>query len=242
MEVGRKMESIKRLRMTLVTVLIFLMIAGVTFLFLEKQMKRIPRYHRYSSSLISQIKEITHGEELLEQPLAMEANNNIFTDNSLEMAETASHSTDSPKAEETLPTAISRYVVDKHTVAWGECFSLITGDYWDDMFLWPDLYMLNDMKSGDPDLIYPNEVIEIFNRLGEGNNYSAPEKEVILDAYIDVYLIYKDLGEEKNNSAWSLLWCAAKYDKDFLDTYADRIDPADRAMAQKYIDEKGIIE
>ncbi|MDC7224024.1 MAG: hypothetical protein PQJ60_09810, partial [Spirochaetales bacterium] len=159
-----------------------------------------------------------------------------------EMFPSASETMPSATENSTLPPAISRYVVEKHTVVWGECFSLITGDYWGDMFLWPDLYMLNDMKSGDPDLIYPNEVVEIFNRLGEGDNYSIPEKEVILEAYIDVYDIYKKLGDEKNNSAWSLLWCAAKYDRDFLDTYADRIDPADRAMAQKYIDEKGIID
>ena len=218
------MENTKRLQMTLITVLIFLMLAGVTFLFIRRELNAMPRYHRYSSPLVSSLAEkpaetaqpaeaVTAGEE-------NEAYANIST----------------------LPASLSRYVVDKHTVEWGECFSLITGDYWGDMFLWPDLYMLNDMKSGDPDLIYPNEVVEIFNRLGEGNNFSSLEKDTILEAYIDVYDIYKNLGDEKNNSAWSLLWCAAKYDPDFLDKYSSRIEPADRAMAQKYIDEKGIIE
>ncbi|MDC7219997.1 MAG: hypothetical protein PQJ59_08660 [Spirochaetales bacterium] len=210
--------------MTLVTVLIFLAMAGVTLLFMKRQINSIPRYHRYSTSLVpssagSMIKPVVT-EEAPPAP------------------------TPTPAATEPapLPTEISRYVVEKHTVEWGECFSLVTGDYWGDMFLWPDLYMLNDTRSGDPDLIYPNEVLEIFNRLGEGDNYSAPEREVILEAYIDVYNIYKEIGDEKNNSVWTLLWCAAKYDNDFLDNYAARIDPADRAMAQKYIDEKGIID
>ena len=218
------MENTKRLRMTLVTVLIFLMIAGVTFLFIKRQLDQIPRYYRYSSSLVTSIADEPSAAATAEAiiPAAEpEAGNKEIT---------------------TLPASISRYVVDRHTVEWGECFSLITGAYWGDMFLWPDLYLLNDMKSGDPDLIYPNEVVEIFNRLGEGDNYSAREKDRILEAYIDVYDIYKGLGEGKNNSAWSLLWCAAKYDRGFLDKYAGRIDPADRAMAQKYIDEKGILE
>ncbi len=220
------MENTRRLKMTLLTVLIFLMMVGVTVLFLWRQQQTLPRFHRYSSSLSLPLTREQAAPA--ETPRAEPAS---------EPAQTAP-----VKNTSTLPPAISRYVVDKHTVEWGECFSLITGDYWGDMFLWPDLYMLNDMKSGDPDLIYPNEVVEIFNRLGQGDSYTAPEKDVILNAYIDVYDIYKGLGDRKNNSAWSLLWCAAKYDRNFLDRYADRIDPADRAMAQKYIDEKGIID
>ena len=222
MKEGRKMENTRRLRMTLFTVLIFLMIAAVTLLFIKRQLNTMPRYHRYASSLVS---------SLADTPAAVQPAEKARPAETLPAEETS-----------TLPPAISRFVVEKHTVVWGECFSLITGDYWGDMFLWPDLYMLNDMKSGDPDLIYPNEVVEIFNRLGEGDSFSAREKDAILEAYIDVYDIYKGLGDEKNNSAWSLLWCAAKYDRNFLDKYADRIDPADRAMAQKYISEKGIID
>jgi hypothetical protein len=230
-EAGRKMENIKRLRMTLLTVLIFLMMVGVTFLFIKRQMGTIPRFHSYTATLT---------EPLTEKPKPSIAAVTKETETTGTVAKASE-----PAVEQTnsvLPDEISRFVVDKHTVEWGECFSLITGDYWGDMFLWPDLYMLNDMKSGDPDLIYPNEVIEIFNRLGQGDTYTGRERETILQAYIDVYRIYKSLGDKKNNSAWSVLWCAAKYDENFLTNYGDQIDPADRAMAQKYINEKGIIE
>ncbi|MDT8299167.1 MAG: hypothetical protein RQ801_12740, partial [Spirochaetaceae bacterium] len=71
---------------------------------------------------------------------------------------------------------IVRYVVESHTVVGGESFSLITGMYWDDIFLWPDLYVHNDMKSGDPDLIYPDEIIDIYNRLGKGDEYTDAER------------------------------------------------------------------
>ncbi|QEN09614.1 hypothetical protein EXM22_17090 [Oceanispirochaeta crateris] len=137
---------------------------------------------------------------------------------------------------------IQRQITGEHKVLEGENFSLITGFYWDDIFLWPDLYIRNSMRSDDPDLIYPDEIVTIYNRLGTGNNFSTRETEEILEAYLQVYEIYKKLGAEKNNSVWSLLWCAARYDHDFLDTYKDRIDPADRAMAQKYIDEQGFLD
>lgn len=144
--------------------------------------------------------------------------------------------------EEVEAEEIRRYITGEHTVKKGESFSLITGYYWEDIFLWPDLYIRNDMRSDDPDMIYPDEIIKIYNRLGIGNTFSGQDTEEILEAYLQVYRVYKNLGEKKNNSVWSLLWCAAKYDHDFLDNYKDRIDPDDRAMAQKYINEEGFLD
>ena len=137
---------------------------------------------------------------------------------------------------------IVRFIVDRHTVVGGESFSLITGIYWDDIFLWPDLYIRNDMKSEDPDLIFPDEIVDIYNRLGREDFYSDAERTTILDAYIQVYKRFKALGPHKNGSAWTLLWCGAKYDHDFLEIYAETIDPEDRAIAQRYIDEEGFLD
>ena len=135
-----------------------------------------------------------------------------------------------------------RFIVDHHTVIKDESFSLVTGIYWDDVYLWPDLYIRNEMKSEDPDIIYPDEIVDIYNRLGKGDLYNDIEKDEILKAYIEVYDIYKKLGKEKENSVWALLYSGAKYDHDFLQLFSNRIDPADKAMAQKYIDEEGYLD
>jgi hypothetical protein len=140
------------------------------------------------------------------------------------------------------PAVPERYIVDHHTVVKDESFSLVTGKYWDDVYLWPDLYIRNEMKSEDPDIIYPDEIIDIYNRLGKGDIYNDIEKDEILKAYIEVYDIYKKLGNVKENSVWALLYSGAKYDHDFLQLFSDRIDPADKAMAQKYIDEEGYLD
>lgn len=137
---------------------------------------------------------------------------------------------------------IIRYTVDSHTVVGGQSFSFITGMYWDDVFLWPDLYVLNDLKSEDPDLIYPDEIVDIYNRLGRGDVYTEDEKTMILDAYIEVYDRFKALGPHKNGSAWTLLWCGAKYDHNFLDLYAHRIEPEDLEVAKRYIEEEGFLD
>lgn len=140
------------------------------------------------------------------------------------------------------PSIPERYIVDQHTVIKDESFSLVTGQYWDDVYLWPDLYIRNEMKSKDPDIIYPDEIIDIYNRLGSGDVYNDIEKDEILKAYIEVYDIYKKLGTMKENSVWALLYSGAKYDHDFLELFSDRIEPADKAMAQKYIDEEGYLD
>ncbi len=146
---------------------------------------------------------------------------------------------DDPFKTSTLP---ERYIIDHHTVVKNESFSLITGKYWQDLYLWPDLYIKNEMRSEDPDIIYPKEVIDIYNRLGKGDQYDDIDKDQILKAYIEVYNIYKKLGPEKDNSVWALLYSGAKYDHNFLELFSDRIDPVDKAMAQKYIDEEGYLD
>jgi len=140
------------------------------------------------------------------------------------------------------PGLPERFIVDHHTVVKDESFSLVTGIYWDDVYLWPDLYIRNEMKSEDPDIIYPDEIVDIYNRLGNGDIYDDIEKDEILRAYIEVYDIYKSLGKDKENSVWALLYSGAKYDHDFLQLFSDRIDPEDKAMAQKYIDEEGYLD
>jgi len=147
-----------------------------------------------------------------------------------------------PAAPEPEEKEIVRFVTGEHKVIGGESFSLITGMYWNDIFLWPDLYVLNDMESEDPDLIFPDEIVDIYNRLGSGDEYSRAERNMILDAYMKVYRRYKSIGPEKNGSAWTLLWCGAKYDHEFLDIYSDEIDPEDLEVARRYIEEEGFLD
>ena len=168
----------------------------------------------------------------------MSNENDTSSWNTVETAE--SPDTDTPVPPEQKEP--ERYIVDKHVVIGGESFSVITGMYWNDYFLWPDLYIRNKMLSEDPDLIFPHEVIDIYNRPGNSNNFTEVEKSVIFDSYIKVYNRFKKLGTQKNASAWTLLWCATKYDRDFLNKYADKIESADITKVREYIAEEGYLD
>lgn len=151
------------------------------------------------------------------------------------------HYTDSTPIPEATETE-NRYITDRHRVLAGESISYITGAYWEDIFLWPELYIRNELLSDDPDLVYIDEIVNIYNRLGRDTAYTESETEQILDAYIEVYDRFKALGSHKNGSAWTLLWCGTKYDRNFLNRYVSRIEPHDMEMAQKYIDEEGFLD
>ncbi|MDA3850989.1 MAG: hypothetical protein PF447_06920 [Spirochaetaceae bacterium] len=142
-----------------------------------------------------------------------------------------------PQEEEIL-----RFITGTHKVKPGESFSLITGKYWDDIYLWPDLYVRNDMSSDDPDLIFPDEIIDIYNRLGVGDSYTEAERDEILNAYIEVYHVFKSLGDRKDSSARSLLYTATKYDENFMDIYRSEIDPDDRRAVEQYIADRGYLD
>lgn len=135
-----------------------------------------------------------------------------------------------------------RYITGQHQVKKGESFSLITGEYWDDVYLWPDLYVRNDMISDDPDLIFPEEIIDIYNRLGKGDVFTEQEMEEIRKSYISVYRTFKSLGEKKTNSARALLYTATKYDKNFMEHYRQEIDPSDKRVVEQWIAEQGYLE
>ncbi len=137
---------------------------------------------------------------------------------------------------------LPRYITDRHEVRKGESMSLITGMYWDDIYLWPDLWIRQQMKSGDPDLIFPEEMVDIYNRLGQGDVYTDRELRDIYDSYLRVYRVFKNLGPEKDPSAWTLLYTATKYDHDFLDTFGDRLEPADVDVARRYVAEAGYLD
>lgn len=142
---------------------------------------------------------------------------------------------------ESVVSTPARAKTGEHVVKNGDWFSTITGKYWGDIFLWPDLYVLNTMKSNDPDLIYPQEIIDIYESLYADGKLSSGDRKTIAEAYLSVYDIYKGLGSQKRDSAIILLYAATKYDREFLEKYVDRIDVNDRKMAEKYIAESGYL-
>ena len=134
--------------------------------------------------------------------------------------------------------------VSDYTVRKDDWFSAITGKYWDDLFMWPDLYTLNteNLRSTDPDLIFPGEKIGIYDSLTADGEFSEDDRHTLLSAYLKVYKTYKQVGEGRDLAAAQLLASALRYDKNFLEKYSTMIVPEDRRAAQRLIEEQRFLD
>ncbi|WGK68150.1 hypothetical protein P0082_06595 [Candidatus Haliotispira prima] len=134
--------------------------------------------------------------------------------------------------------------VSDHTVRKNDWFSTITGRYWDDLFMWPDLYTMNsgNLSSANPDLIFPGEKVSIYESLTADGNFSEEDRSTLLSAYLKVYKIYKQVGESKDLAAVRLLASAVRYDENFLENYSGVIAPKDKEMAHDLIREQKFLD
>ncbi|NIZ18781.1 LysM peptidoglycan-binding domain-containing protein [Entomospira culicis] len=133
------------------------------------------------------------------------------------------------------PSAKARELTNQreYKVVSGDTVSTITVREWGNVMLWPDLYVNNQWIYNDPDLILPGELVMIFDKLGHGRSeLTAEEKEYLLDAYLQVYKLYQQLGEKRNASKWYTLGLALRVEPRFFEIYADRIDPRDIEMVR----------
>jgi len=151
-----------------------------------------------------------------------------------------------------------RKIIETYAVKQGDSIFSISNKYWGNQYLWPDLYILNKDGFADPDLIYPDDKIVIYEKLGDPEQFSEVQKSRIVQAYIGIYRIYRALGEEDvsegkanndgnkiqsgkkriDDSRWTL-YTAIRYDHELLKKYKDAIYPEDIDLLNKYIEKFG---
>jgi len=151
-----------------------------------------------------------------------------------------------------------RKIVETYSVKPGDSIFSISKKYWGNEFLWPDLYILNKEEYVDPDLIFPNDKIVVYEKMGDPENFSKKQRDRIVQAYIGIYRIYRALGEtdivdgrakndnqkikfgEKriNDAQWTL-YTALRYDHDLLKKYENAIYPEDIELLNQYIERFG---
>ncbi|HOV13749.1 MAG TPA: HU family DNA-binding protein [Spirochaetota bacterium] len=140
----------------------------------------------------------------------------------------------------------NRKVIKEYIVKNGDSIFGIAENFWQNQYLWPDLYILNKSSVSDPDLIYPDDKLLIYEKLGDPEKFNKKQKEKIVEAFIGVYRIYRAFGEkdiEAGNTkkgekriydARKTLNIAIRYDKDLLNRYKDAIYPDDIAEIKKW--------
>jgi hypothetical protein len=133
--------------------------------------------------------------------------------------------------------SLGRSITSQHRVVTGDTVSNIAFARWGNAFLWPDLYVNNEWLTDDPDLIFPGEVVDIFNRLGPNGRFSQDEIVAINEAYITVYNLYAALGTRREASRMWVLYSASRVIPNFLDINASRINSNDLIQARRQLEE-----
>lgn len=148
----------------------------------------------------------------------------------------------------------NRKILAEHEVKSGDSIFSIAKKYWENEYLWPDLYIVNQEEGSsftDPDLIHPGQKIVVYDSLGDPEKFNKKQRDEIVKAYIGVYRIYRALGEEDiaqgrtvkgerriDDSRWTL-YTAVRYDNELLEKYAQAIYPEDLELLHKYVEKFG---
>ena len=171
-----------------------------------------------------------------------------------------------PVAEEPEPAptpepvvAGERPVIAEHIVRWGDNFFMLASRYWDNAYLWPDLYAANRETFSDPDFMLPGQRITVPESVLEDGTLSAAEVAVVSEAHVVAYERYRRLGEvtlargRETGSQWLInagnlrinkshwvLYSALRYNPDLLEEFAHRVSTADRQVVQAYVRKYGM--
>jgi hypothetical protein len=157
--------------------------------------------------------------------------------------------------------AASRELLREYQVMRTDTFFELTGEVWEDVHLWPDLYVLNSQQYPDPDFIEEGSTIQIYEQLGSNGKLDARELATLLDAYVRTYATYRELGEHslargretgsrwhiqlgrvRINKAHWLLYSGLRFDRDFIEDFSDRIQDRDERVVRHFIDRFGYPE
>lgn len=156
------------------------------------------------------------------------------------------------------PGVPERVRVAGHTVRRGDTFYELAGEFWGFSKMWPDLFVLNMAEFPDPDFVAPGETIAIFNPIGDPQALSPAQIHALLQAHVDTYLVYRRLGDEslerglrtgnqwlilrgrvRINKAHWLLYSGVRFDRFFLDEFADQIQERDLRVVREYLNRFG---
>jgi DNA-binding protein HU-beta len=134
--------------------------------------------------------------------------------------------TKKPELESVEPTPLETGISGgQHIVRPGDKLWVLAQDYYQEAYLWPNIFRVNPDKINNPDSLVTG--INITVPPLEGKIGSLTEKDIkdVAEGYLLVYLVYKQLGKEK---AYYYLWVTKCYDvSDLISQFRDKIEGGD---------------
>lgn len=107
----------------------------------------------------------------------------------------------------------------------GDKLWTIANEYYQQAYLWPNIYRVNLNRIDNPDILSIGENLEIPPLQGEPGSLTRQDRDEIAAGFIEVYLDYKRLGKQE---AQYYLWVVSKWEvQEVIQRYKNRIDDAD---------------
>lgn len=127
-----------------------------------------------------------------------------------------------PVAEHVLPATPKPFFPGgSHQVVAGDNLWKISGRYYVDPFLWPNIYRANSTIIDNPDVLEMAQMLAVPVLHGQPNNLTPEDRRNLAQGYFLVFDYYKKTAEK--HLAPFALWAAVKYDPAILETHRDQI-------------------
>ena len=94
------------------------------------------------------------------------------------------------------PVPAAPKLLGVHTVIVKDTLWWISDKWYKDPVLWPSIYEINKGEIKDPDLIFPGQKFDIPALSGAVGNFSADDKSLLAQGYLEAYRVYKEKGKK----------------------------------------------
>jgi len=108
-----------------------------------------------------------------------------------------------------------------HRVVAGDNLWNISGHYYLDPFLWPNIYRVNTATVTNPDILEPAQLLALPELYGHPRKLTPQDRRNLAAGYFQVFNYYRKSADK--HLAPFALWAAVKFDPTLLETHRDQI-------------------
>lgn len=108
-----------------------------------------------------------------------------------------------------------------HRVVAGDNLWNISGYYYLDPFLWPNIYRVNTETVTNPDILEPAQLLALPELYGHPRKLTPEDRRNLAAGYFQVFNYYRKSADK--HLAPFALWAAVKFDPTLLETHRDQI-------------------
>lgn len=118
-----------------------------------------------------------------------------------------------------------------HQVVVGDNLWQLSGHYYFDPFLWPNIYRVNTAVVADPDVLEPQDTLTLPVLYGPHDQLTARDRHNLAEGY---FLVFNHYRQTQKHLAPFALWAAVRYDSKILDTHSAMITDTELAFLKAH--------